>query len=170
MNDVPLHGDLQIDQDLAFSHREWRVQRLGWLLMVLFIVGAAAGLFGGGPLSMARTGTADGRLAIEYDRIARHEGPDLLRLEIAPEAVINGTVRLWFDRAYILDRTIASISPEPERSGAADNRLVFEFHVADPARRTLIEFHTKPGAIWRQSGSAGLVGGDSLRFSQFILP
>lgn len=44
---------LQIREDPAFQHRQWRVQRVGWLTIGLLLVLALAGVFGKGPASHA---------------------------------------------------------------------------------------------------------------------
>ena len=51
MTDLVRVGDLQIHQDLCQERREWKIQRVGWLLMALMLVAALAGLLGPGPLS-----------------------------------------------------------------------------------------------------------------------
>jgi len=170
MKTVPLHGDLQIDQDLRFSKREWRTQHAGWLLMLILIAAAALGLFGHGPLASRHAQTPDGRLKLDYDAVARHSAPDILRIEIAADAVSDGTVSIWFDRAYIHARTVESISPEPALSGTSGDRIAYEFRIADRTQAAIIAFHTSPRDMGRQRGAAGLVGGDSLRFSQIVLP
>jgi hypothetical protein len=170
MDEIPLHGDLQIDQDLAFSRREWRVQHIGWLLMVVFIVAASVGAFGRGPLSSAQVRTADGRLGIEYQRIAHRQGPDLLQVDVRPDAAAEDTVRIWFDRDYMQDRIIESISPEPERTTTDGDRIVYAFHVPDRTRTARIVLRTRPDVLWAQPASAGIIGGDSLRYRQIVLP
>ena len=170
MNSVPMHGDLQIDQDLRFSQREWRTQKAGWLVMLLLILAALLGVFGRGPLSPQQAVTANGRLILAYDRVARHSATDVLRLAIAPTAVSGDTVSIWFDRAYMHARAIESISPEPQGFSSSGDRIVYRFRVDDPARPAVIAFLTNPRDIGRRRGSAGIVGGDSLRFAQFILP
>ena len=170
MNPVPMHGDLQIDQDLRFSRREWRTQHIGWLTMVLFVIAATLGLMGRGTFSHVRERTADERLGVDYHRVTRHSAPDVLFVELAPTAVTNGTVQLWFDRKFIQGRTVESIAPEPERSSASGDRIIYEFHIADPTRATVIAFHMQPDEMWRQPSGVGLVGGDSVRVAQFVLP
>ena len=170
MEKVPLHGDLQIDQDLAFSRREWRVQHIGWLLMVVFIAAASLGVFGRGALSKANVRSADGHLDVEYQRVARHQGPDLLRVEVRPDALREDTLRIWFDRAYMEDRVVESVSPVPERTVTDGDRIVYAFLVADRTRPTRIVLRTKPDALWAQPARAGIIGGDSLRYRQIVLP
>jgi hypothetical protein len=170
MEKVPLHGDLQIDQDLAFSRREWRVQHIGWLLMVVLIAAASLGLFGRGPLSNAHVQTADGRLGIAYQRVAHHQASDLLGLDVRPNATGDDTVRVWFDRAYMQHRIVESISPEPERTATDGERIVYAFHLSDRTRPARIVFRTRPDALWVQPARAGIIGGDSLRYRQIVLP
>ena len=123
------------------------------------------------PTIASRQGrTADARLRIEYERVGRHSAPDLLRLEIAPAAATDSSVRVWFDRAYIHGRSIESIAPEPEQLTASGDRIIYEFRLADPTQRAVIAFETNPRDMGRQRAAVGLVGGDSLRFTQLILP
>jgi hypothetical protein len=60
----------QIEEDVRFQMRWWQVERVGWLLMGPFMAAAAVGVFGGGRLSRARTGEADGP-QVEYQRLLR---------------------------------------------------------------------------------------------------
>ena len=49
-------GDLELNQDLAFQYREWAVQRGSRWVLAVFVIAAALGAFGGGPLTHARAG------------------------------------------------------------------------------------------------------------------
>src|SRR5919106_6001727 len=72
---------LQIDQDLAYQQREWLVERVGWIVMLLLIVAAAAGIFGNGVLS--RASVSDGKqLRIEYERFAHYLTPTSLKVHM----------------------------------------------------------------------------------------
>jgi len=51
-------GDLEIDEDLSFQRREWRVQRGGWVVMAVLILLALLGLTGRGPIRQPTAGTA----------------------------------------------------------------------------------------------------------------
>ena len=65
-------GDLEVDEDLPFQRRAWVAQRIGWVLMALFVLAAAVGLLGAGPLSHARI-DVPGLMTLEYERFARFE-------------------------------------------------------------------------------------------------
>ncbi|MEP7151377.1 MAG: hypothetical protein ABI856_06680, partial [Nitrospira sp.] len=64
---------IQIEQDLPFQYRQWRLERIGQVLLACCIVAALLGLFGHNPLSTTTGQTSDGRLSIHYDRFARIE-------------------------------------------------------------------------------------------------
>ena len=170
MDTVPLHGDLQINQDLRFSRREWRTQHVGWVVMLLFILAAALGAFGRGPLATRQAQSGNGSLDIEYAKVARHSAPDILRVEVAPEAIASGMVTIWFDRTWVHGRSVESISPEPEQSSAGGDRITYEFRIADPTRPAILAFETRPRDMGRQAAAIGIAGGDSLRFTQIVLP
>jgi hypothetical protein len=57
------------ESELAFHQREWRLQRIGWGLLALFLLLALGGLFGDGPLSHSRDASAAG--SVEYERFVR---------------------------------------------------------------------------------------------------
>jgi uncharacterized membrane protein YcaP (DUF421 family) len=46
---VAERAGLQIDQDLEFQRREWRLQHVAWWGLTAFVVAGLAGLFGVGP-------------------------------------------------------------------------------------------------------------------------
>jgi hypothetical protein len=75
------HPGLELEDDMRFQHRLWRIERLGWLLMAL-LVGTAAIFLDPGPL--ARSEAGDGRLAVAYDRAARLDTATEIRLRIRP--------------------------------------------------------------------------------------
>jgi hypothetical protein len=54
-------GDLEIGEDLKFEKWQWTVERIGWLVMVGFIVAAMLGAFGRGLFSKKNIQTADTR-------------------------------------------------------------------------------------------------------------
>ena len=61
---------LQLEEDASFRRRAWAVQRAGWALMALLLLGAILGLLGSGPLSTA-TADVPGLMRIEYQRFAQ---------------------------------------------------------------------------------------------------
>src|SRR5688500_11374240 len=62
-------GAIEVDQDLDHVRSLWRVQRVGWVIMLLLVIGGLLGLFGKGPLAEHQVQTNG--LTLDYDRFAR---------------------------------------------------------------------------------------------------
>ena len=91
---------LQIEEDRAHQRREWRIERVGWVLMAGLLLAGLLGLLGDGPLSRATAGSA-GALSVEYDRLQRAAAPYEYRFEVDPSLAREGQLRLRFDDALL---------------------------------------------------------------------
>ena len=170
MPSVPRHGDLEIEQDPVFQRRDWRMQRIGRIAMLGFVLAALAGVFGAGPVARASARSSDGRLEVGYNRIARHGAPEPLRVRVAPSPAGDSIIDLWIDQQYAHGLLLHGVSPEPVEMRAGETRLVYRFRVVDPSRPADIIFDAEAGRLWGRRGTVGLVNGDSVRFRQFVLP
>jgi hypothetical protein len=161
--------DLQINEDMEFQQREWRVQSWAWLAGALLMGSALLGLFGSGPLSGAEARDAEGRLWIEYERFERYAAPTELRVHIKPAPGADGKARLWLSRDYLDSFRIEHVLPEPESVEAAGDRLVYVFDTVS-ADGTAITFQVQPETIGRVRGLVGLDNGAPVQFAQLIYP
>jgi hypothetical protein len=162
--------DLEIDQDLAFLRRSWRVQRAGWLGMVAVLVLALAGLLGSGPLSRQEV-SLPGLLRVEYQRFARYEAPQTLTVRLEPAATRTGEVRLWVDRRYLDESKVETIMPPPSRVEAATDRLVYVFRMSRPGEPATIVLELQSRQIGPISGRIGLEGAEAVApFRQLVYP
>jgi hypothetical protein len=148
-------GGLEVDEDLEFQRKSWTVQRVGWVVMALFVIAAAAGLLGSGPLSHA-TADVPGVMAVEYQRFARLETSETLTIRLEPAAIPAGTVRLSVNREFLDASKVASVLPAPRRVESAAGRLVFVFAVAEPRTPMVVTFSIEPQEIGRSQGIIGL--------------
>ncbi|HKR79410.1 MAG TPA: hypothetical protein VJR69_06875 [Nitrospira sp.] len=67
---------IQIDEDLRFQARIWRIERIGWWGIAAILAAAIAGLFGRGPISRTTAPLADpahpgGGMLLDYERFGR---------------------------------------------------------------------------------------------------
>jgi hypothetical protein len=170
MAKVQYADELQIDQDLAFEARFWVVQRVAWGVMALVILAGVAGLFGAGPLSDARVGSADGSLELEYERFARFHAPTTLRLRLDADGSGEALKAVWLDRQYVDGLAIEQVTPRPEAVEVDADALRYLFRVADRGGPVEVTFQLKPERIGPLSGRAGLVDGPSVSFRQLVYP
>lgn len=163
-------GGLQIDEDPVFERRSGRVERIGTWLMVAVVVAAGLGLLGSGPLSGATT-RAHG-VVLDYQRLARYESSQTLRLRLEAAAVRSPEVRVWLDRDYLEGVRLEVVLPPPIRVEAAPDRLIFVFAVAEPGRPLTVTLDLQPERLGRVRGRAGLEdrAAAAVTFQQFVFP
>lgn len=173
MDGVKHVGSLQIEQDLKFQQRDWRLQRAGWALMALILLLAAGGLFGRGPLAHASAGDAASGLTIRYERIERRHADSSVRIEVAaPAAPANEPLRLIVDSTWLENAGVQQILPAPSTTQIAGSRVVYLFERSDAGdgAPTRITLQLQPEAFGRIHGRIGLQDGPQLELTQFVLP
>ncbi len=170
MTPTTRHDDLELDADIAFQRREWRAQRIGRFALLGVIIMALVGVFGSGPLSSVTARTTDGRLEVNYHRIARHGSPEPLRIRITPTVATDSVVDLWISQEYLHGLAVQWISPDPVHVAAGNDRLTYRFQLLKASRFADLVFQVDADKLWMRRGAIGLVGGDSIRFRQFVFP
>ena len=159
------HGGLEIDQDLDFQRLEWRIQRIGWIVMLLIVVAALTGAFGKGPLAHTRATASDGSFTIEYDRLVRHSSATTLTFNIARPP--HDTIGIWFESQYINGIDVEDIIPSPIRTASGDGTITYYFEARAGATIT-IEY--EPDDVGRRRTRAGIENGASMHVRQFVFP
>ena len=162
---MPKSNSLQLHEDLGFQRREWRAQRLGSWALTLFVVAAAAGLFGSGPLSRVRATTPDGSLSVEYERFVRRGAG--LRLVVHHDAPASGAVELRLDRAYVDGLRIERVTPEPETIDVGATDVVFTFSTSSATALAII-IDAEPLHAGRLSAQVRTSAGQPLQLSQLV--
>jgi hypothetical protein len=165
---VKRHGDLELEENMTFQRRLWKVQRVMRTIAVLLMVLGLAGGFGGGPLSHATA--AQGGSSVEYERIAYRGTPQTYRLKLTRELAPAGKVRVWFDRETLRRMKLTGIVPEPGGTLLAADRTIFEFDVEAEEGPFEILFEFSTDEAGRQSARFGVEGGPTLEFKQLFLP
>ena len=161
---------IEINEDMDFQRRSWTVQRAGWAAMLLFVIAGAMGVFGSGPVSSAHVGIEGSSFRMKYDRFIRLRAPTQVSIDLGSGAVQpDSTVRIWFDSEWLSAFEVQSVTPEPEETELAGNRIIHVFRVrGSTAPRINYDLEGQKGG--RITGMAGLVNGASFRFSQLAYP
>lgn len=159
---------LELGTNAAPPHpAAWRAQRIGWVLLGMFVVAAALGVFGDGPASTQRVADAGGQFTLEYERFARIDAPVQMRIEIAPHAGARN-IELWLAREYAHHIEIETISPQPVSTAAGREALFYRFRVIDAP--TTITFSYKPRTAGRLHAAIGVAGAPGIAFTQWVYP
>lgn len=155
---------------LMRHHRAaWRVERIGWTIMALLLVATLLGAFGDGPLSHARSGSAQA-LSVEYDRLLRSSSPTMYRFEAHPSLAKDGVVRLRFDGPLIENMELESIVPEPDQQEAGPGFTEFAFRVSPGDTPARFDFRFRPATFGRSAGQVSIAGAHAVPIDQFVYP
>jgi hypothetical protein len=160
---------LDLKEDRAFQRREWRVQRIAWVLWGALVLAALAGLVGPGPLSERTAASADGRLQVEYDRFLHHHHPNTLRISMRP-AEGEDSLRLHLSREMLGDIRIERIEPQPvaEELDSRGTTYVFRCRTGEPLVEAVLYLQFE--AIGRGSGEMRLSESGPVVLNYFVYP
>lgn len=158
-----------IPQDMTFEHRSWRVQRVGWVLMLLFVLAGLLGVVGSGPLSNATSGNPDG-VEIQYQRFARSYASQELIVTIAPLLLGGEQVELSITRDYLDHFEVETVIPEPEETRVDGQWITYVFNLArtDEGVHVILRLSARDFGI--HSGTVRVGEDDRARFRQVIYP
>lgn len=154
---------LEIDDDVRFQTREWHAQRVGIVLVGLFVLAAVLGLTGaGGVLNDATAVSDSGNVRIEYDRVVRRSASASMTLRFHSDP--PGFIQFWVSAPYFDAVHIESVTPAPQTVTVEGARHVYTIRAASPDVAVTVTLEHK---TWgRLEGEVGIIGGDSARFSQ----
>jgi hypothetical protein len=157
-------GSLDVDEDLSFQTWEWRIERIGWFLLLLVILGALIGVFGSGPISKVHARTPDQAVSLEYCRIVRQDRSEFLQVHFhSPSAerriaIATNLMNSW---------NVQKITPEPASVVPGQHDLAFHFAGTGPGR-VVIEY--RPSTVGKAAGTLSFGQGQTIKMSQTALP
>jgi hypothetical protein len=151
---------LPIDDDLSLHKKGWVIQRVGWGLMFTFLILAAMGLFGEGPLS--KRNVKSGGITLEYERFGRYEHGTMLRFESKNENI----AKICIAEDYIKTFEINTIVPQPVKQVGSGGDLEFHF---EGAENTAVTFYMMPTERRTVTGVIK-ANNDSFKIKQTIYP
>jgi hypothetical protein len=158
--------EIEIEDEIAFQKKDWQAQRIGWAIMLLLILLALLGVFGGNGILSDVQAETDG-LAVHFERFGRYKMSGQLQFDAEGSGDV---VRLWIDSSYLENVEIESISPQPELVESAPDRQIYLFPITQSGEPISITFYIKPERPGVLNGKAGIEGGSSLDFTQLIYP
>jgi hypothetical protein len=152
---------LQFDEDIPLHIKGWQVQKIGWIVIAVFLLLAVIGLFGTGPLSY-RTISIYGDV-LQYEQFGRFEGQTELEFTLNKE---SGTTQIGFSQTYLDKFQIERIFPLAEKTEIVDQKIIYTFNATD---RGKIRFYLIPEKAGVAKATIS-VNNNVINLSQFIYP
>jgi hypothetical protein len=165
---VRIGESLDIEHDLRFQTRQWRVQRAGWAVMGLIVLLAGVGVLGAGPMNETTFHSADGRVSVRCQRFEHRSAETSMTFRASPDLVSDGTLRVWVNGDYARRVRVLTVSPSPASVEIAGGRHVYTFR-CDPSDPQ-VEFHIEHEEWGSANAQAGVVNGPEVSFSQWVYP
>lgn len=160
---------LQINQDVPYQRKEWRVQRIIWVFVTALLIAALAGLLGPGPFSSTSAGTPAFR--VEYLRFARWQAPQ--SLVVSANTAGATSLQVAFDRSFLDSMQVQQITPQPATTKASGNDFIYTFDTTGPGTATDVTFSLQPTSLGTIHGAISLVTAgsrSSLHFTELVYP
>lgn len=162
--------DYPVKENMRFQLFAWKMQKIGFIALFLFIVSACLGLFSQGWLSNASMTSASGNMVLEYDRFARNatETHYILRIRAAKEKVLK--VNLSGD--FLDNYDIEYIQPMPDKA-FINNKILSLIHTAGDKDGWFSLYITlKPNKMGYFKNSIGFdeSAKETLSFNQLVYP
>jgi hypothetical protein len=156
-----------VREDMPLQLRAWRIERIGWCCLLAVVLLALGGVFGKGPLSSAKASSADGRLQVEYQRIARNGAHSQLLIEVQGAGERQVEIDLSGD---LFDGvSIETIEPQPLRSATFEDSGQRLLAAADDRGRVRLRLDMRAEGVGRYGASIGS-GEQRVALQQLILP
>ena len=159
-----------IENDLAFQSRMWTVQRCGWIVMAVLIVGALLGLLGPGPLSTVTVATASGKLQLMHDRFVRRHASTNLYVTLSTLGDASGEARLRLNRSYLDRMEVQRVTPTPIEVAASSAGLTYTFRVEGQTQAVMVTFTLQPTEFGSLTGSLSNGRDEVVSVRQFAYP
>lgn len=158
-------GELDIDEDIKLESSNWKVQRVAWVLMALFVLAALLGFTGDGSLNDFNTKTAKTEgLEVEYERFMRRDAPAEIKLKIP---VRQQELTLQFSQDFYEKLHVEQVVPEPTEVYTHEQGITYRF--AATQAPTSVTFYFKPKGMGRMHLEVSTQT-SRLSISQFIHP
>jgi hypothetical protein len=158
--------DYPVDDNIAFQRKLWKLERVGWLLLLGLMVFALLGLFSRGPLSTQQRMTADEALQLHYQRFQRQDASDTLRVTL--RGAPGETQHLLLEAPFFDTHNIETIQPQPLAAASEYGGLKLTVRL-DPEGQASVHFGLRPQRIGPVHHRVR-VGNQQLTFWQFIYP
>lgn len=171
MSDQKKADGLEIEQDLEFQRKEWRIGRVGWVVLGVFLILGLLGVFGGsGVLNTTTVGDQEQGFWIEHERFLRNMAPTTLTIFVAPEQLTGDLLRIRLPQAYISEFELQSIEPEPEQVTVTGDGQEYSFNLQNPRGPVTIRFYLRAAKVGLLRGDCVLNDNQILSIRQFSYP
>jgi hypothetical protein len=172
-----VNNELEVGYDAPFETRWRHIELASHVGMTVVVAAALVGLFGRGPLSHRTHQSNDGRLAVDYEPIARYGTTSQITLHLSSDGAVDGiegapksgAARVVLNSELVEPMGLQQIIPQPVRSEAVAGGVAFVFSVPAGKERAAVRFVIKPAEVGPVRLNVSQ-GNSHLAWTQFVSP
>lgn len=158
---------LDIDEDISHQKKMWKIERVSWIIMALFLVMAMAGFLGTGYFSKRMQNIGENS-KIEYYFFQRYSSVSELNFYIKAGSGYN-PISIALSQEYLKDAEIKRIEPEPASTEIIDDFYKYNFNNS-AANDLHIFFYLEPKGLGVQTLSIIINDKNRTEIKQFVYP
>jgi hypothetical protein len=155
---------LDLDRPERFIDGERRAQRAGVVLMAVFALAGAAGLFGSGLASYTQQ-TADG-LRVDYERFGRQTVRSSFEITVQTQVRDGEAVTVRVEREFFKRVSMLEVRPPDAQVALDKDSAIFE--VPAVGGEAHLELHYEPERSGMLRATIAVAGGGSVHVTQFV--
>lgn len=152
---------LQIDEDIDLHILGWLLQRIGWCIMLAFLLCASLGLFGSGVFS-EKSVTREGA-SVKYERFTRYQSDREVKIRSKSR---RGNIEVELPDAFTRNFKIEDMMPEPRQQKILNGSSIYTFSAEGDGEVTFFVSARERGSV----KTAVLVNGIEYSFQTYIYP
>ncbi|QKJ86120.1 hypothetical protein PMPD1_1155 [Paramixta manurensis] len=158
-----------VSENMRWQRIEWRIQRVGYVVLFAIVIGGACGLISKGFLSDQRAVSADKRLQIDYERFGRQQSDMSMTIRLSELREPQFSITLSGEG--VDDLEIDSLQPQPQHAFSGSHSLTLTYANIDTRQgRATIWFGLQPKSPGYYPLTVRLNDGSSASFYQWIYP
>jgi hypothetical protein len=172
-----IDDELEIGFDERFEKRWHRLEIGSHVLMALFVLAALGGFFGRGPFSHRTEKTADGRLAVDFEPLARWGTDTQVTVHLSAPGRLAGpgaavAAHLFVSSAVIEPLGLQRVIPTPNETESIGGGAIYDFTIPPGEDTAFVRFVLRPSTVGLVTAEVRTGGpdGEPLSWKQLVLP
>jgi hypothetical protein len=163
-------GEIDVGMSEEFEQRWWRIEKIGWGVMLVFVLLGLSGLFGRGPLSRTTAEAPDGSASVKYERYAHNHTPSEVAVTLRRAALQPPHATVWLSRELTDGMPVSRVIPEPVSAAPRADGTLYTFDVPTATDSATVHFVIEPGTPFRKHGQVRAGTGAPAELSIFVYP
>jgi hypothetical protein len=156
-----------VQEHMRWQRIEWRIQRLGYVILLAVVISGACGLFSKGFLSDREIVSSNGMLHVKYERFGRQQSDMAMTLRLQPQRALY---HVTLSGDGVDNFQLQSIQPQPLRAESRDRSLTLWYQTQSLNHGASIWLGGQPQSPGKYTFVISDSEGDNVQFTQWVYP